>query len=86
VVVVDAEADSTNPEEEFGDAFPARGVPGAQLFVGGQVVPDVHGLALIETREPIESIQVEAPGWVMLGLRDFGPNGHGLGFALMARE
>jgi hypothetical protein len=88
LVVVDAEAAGSWAEERaFDDTFRAGGVPGARVLVDGHEVsttPD--GLALIEAVSPIESIQVEAPGWVMLDLLGFDARAHGLGLVLMARE
>jgi hypothetical protein len=63
------------------------GVPGARVFVDDlEIVPHADGLALIETSAPIETIGGAAASWTMQELRGFEPNGHGLGFVLMARE
>ena len=86
-MVVDAGAG--NPASGDGESglFETGGVPGARVFVDDlEVVPDSSGLALIEANAPIETIVCEAPGWVMQGLKSFEPNGHSLGFVLMARE
>ena len=89
LVVVDAEDDSVGLEEDFGEAFPARGVPGAQVLVDGHAHPvGPDGLALIEADAPIESLHVEAPGWELLAVQGFEGHAstHGLSFVLMVRE
>jgi hypothetical protein len=84
--LVVVEGNSEGGDEDFG-FFQTDGVPGARVFVDDlEISPDDSGLALIEAHAPIETITCEAPGWVMQGLKGFEPNGHGLGFVLMARE
>jgi hypothetical protein len=88
LVVLDAEPVLGGSDGWNGYGVFMRGLEGARVQVGGRTlaVSDAHGLALVESQEPIGDFDVVLPGWRVLTVHCFHGDDRlrdGLGFVLM---